>query len=75
MTLVAVFSCMPVQSFYDPSVSGTCIDSVSFYMASAILNAIHDFLILALPLPLVWRLQTTTRRKLAISSLFVIGGL
>ena len=74
-TLVAIFSCRPVQAFYDSSVSGTCIDDVQFYLATAIINMMHDFIILVLPIPLVWRLQMPMRNKLVATALFVTGGL
>ena len=38
-------------------------------------DAVTDFVILALPLPMVWRLQVDVRRKLALSGVFLLGGL
>ncbi|MCJ1373901.1 hypothetical protein MMC20_005131 [Loxospora ochrophaea] len=74
-TLVAIFSCTPVRAFYDSSVTGHCINDVHFYWASASLNVATDAIILTLPMPMVWRLQTDLRRKIGISLLFIIGGL
>ncbi len=70
-----MFPCRPVRGFYDFSVPARCIDSVKFYWAQAVLNIATDAIILVLPLPMVWRLQTTLSRKIAISLLFMLGGL
>ena len=74
-TLAAIFACSPVRGFYDSSVKARCIDDVKFYWASACLNVITDAFVLVLPMPMVWRLQTTLRRKIGLSIIFVIGGL
>lgn len=74
-TLVAIFACNPVQGFYDMSVPSTCINDVQFYWATAVLNVVTDLYILLLPMPMVWGLQTTLKRKLAIAMIFVLGGL
>ena len=74
-TLVAIFACTPVRGFYDSSVQAKCINSVQFYWASAVLNVITDFTILVLPMPVVWKLDMTSKRKVGVSLLFVVGGL
>jgi hypothetical protein len=73
--LVATFACRPVRAFYTPSVPGTCIDSVKFYWATAVLNVATDLYILILPMPIVWGIQTSLRRKVAITIIFMLGGL
>lgn len=74
-TLVAIFACTPIRGFYDFSVPAKCINTVQFYWASAVLNVITDFLILVLPMPVVWKLHMSLRRKIGVSLLFVMGGL
>lgn len=73
--LVTMFSCHPIRSFFDATVPGTCINTVHFYWATAILNVLTDVFILVLPMPTVWKMQATVQRKLAISLVFVLGGL
>lgn len=73
--LVAAFACTPIRGFYDPSVPARCIDSPSFYWANASLNVITDVIILVLPIPVVWGLQMSIRRKIEITLLFLTGGL
>ena len=65
------FTCYPIESQWDSSVEGTCIDygTVTFIMGIA--NVIIDFILLGLPLPILWKLQMSTRRKILLS--FTLG--
>ncbi|KAJ5220027.1 hypothetical protein N7468_009231 [Penicillium chermesinum] len=74
-TLAAIFGCWPVAKFWNPSLPGHCVDEVSFFRWSGIANILLDVLILCLPYPMAWRLQTTLRQKLTLSGLFLLGGL
>ena len=75
-TLVGIFACSPVKAFYDMTITDKrCINDVHFYWATAILNVVTDLYILILPMPIVWKIQTTLRRKIAISLIFILGGL
>ena len=74
-TLVAIFACRPVAGFYNSNIKATCINDVQFYWATAILNVVTDLYILVLPIPMVWRLQISFKRKLGISAMFMLGGL
>ncbi|KAI5928374.1 hypothetical protein F4810DRAFT_1123 [Camillea tinctor] len=67
------FQCTPVENFWDHDVPGTCIDQNAFYLASAIINVVGDVAVLALPLPVVWRLQTSRSKKWSLSFLFLLG--
>jgi len=55
--------------------SGHCINVEWFYRAMAIPNTLTDGLILALPMPLIWRLQLPKRQKIALCGVFLLGSL
>lgn len=74
-TLVAIFACTPVQSFYNREIAVRCIDEVAWYWSTAVLNIVTDVIILILPLPVLWSVQMSLSRKIAISILFMLGGL
>lgn len=38
-----------------------------------ILNLIQDIIVVALPMPILWRLQMATKRKVALSCVFGLG--
>ena len=70
-----VFQCYPIQANWDPAVSGRCIDFGSCVLAFGICNIVSDFTILALPLPVLWRLQVSRNQKWVLVGLFLSGGL
>ena len=72
---VAIFPCDPIRAFYDKSVDGKCINMYTTIMAQGVLTLVTDILILILPMPLVWNLRVTTRQKVGVSVVFLLGSL
>lgn len=70
-----IFSCVPVQGFWDLKIPSKCIDSTKFFIGNAIPNMFTDVCILALPMRKIWELQMTPKRKLVVSGMFLLGGL
>ena len=52
-----------------------CYEYLPMFYATAISNMIIDFLIIALPWPMIWRLQMPTRQKIAVGGIFTLGAL
>ncbi|KAK4692115.1 hypothetical protein P7C71_g5025, partial [Lecanoromycetidae sp. Uapishka_2] len=52
-----------------------CIDENMMYLAQAFSDVITDIMILAIPLPCIWALQMSTKRKLAVCGVFLLGAL
>lgn len=70
------FQCTPINYIWDKSIEGgKCIDTESFFISSAALNIVSDITILLLPIPMVWKLKINTKKKVALISLFSLGGL
>ncbi|KAM5376381.1 hypothetical protein ACJZ2D_005435 [Fusarium nematophilum] len=65
--------CLPVNGFWDFSVPATCIPSVVDWYLQSLVMIITDFAILVLPLPSIWKLNTTRREKIVILSCFSVG--
>ena len=72
--LVSIFSCHPVNGYWDRTVPATCIDSRAFYLGNAIANILTDVIILTLPVQMVWHLQTPRSQKIALTFIFGLGG-
>ncbi|OKO94387.1 hypothetical protein PENSUB_11654 [Penicillium subrubescens] len=71
-----IFQCSPISYGWDQSVGpGTCIDQTIFYRYISSFNVLTGILILALPLPLVWKLQAPKAQKIALTAVFLLGGL
>ncbi|KAL8951208.1 MAG: hypothetical protein Q9222_002811 [Ikaeria aurantiellina] len=71
--LFVSFACRPVSGGWNPLIKAKCIDSNAAILAVAILTTLTDFVILGLPLPLVWRLQLPTIRKYQLTVVFLLG--
>ncbi|KAJ5965371.1 hypothetical protein N7481_012085 [Penicillium waksmanii] len=72
-TIVSIDSCAPVSKFWDPSLPGYCIDEVAFFRWNGFANLALDILVLCLPYPMAWRLQTSVRQKLILTGIFLLG--
>ncbi|KAJ9624337.1 hypothetical protein H2204_010893 [Knufia peltigerae] len=72
------FECTPVSFFWeqwrDPS-AGTCININAGGWAAAAINIALDVAILALPVPVILRLQISRQQKLQVLSMFGVGSL
>lgn len=82
-------SCIPVSSLFlldlrdsnqvqvakqwDASIRGKCIDEVPFYFALAGTSIGLDLVIIALPLPVLWKLQLRFKQKIILAALFALG--
>lgn len=65
--------CDPIEKAWKPSTQGRCLNTGTLWMGSGISSLIIDVFILMLPLPVLWRLQMKTSRKLQISGVFICG--
>lgn len=75
--LVLTISCLPPPPITPEQPIAMLKCSISYlnnsFLAMLIVNVVLDFIILLLPLPLIWRLQTTWWRKLQLSLVFILG--
>lgn len=71
-----IFQCWPITHYYKPFEPGHCMPHQDrFFETMGSVSLITDVSILALPMPWIWRLQANLRKKLAIVSVFAMGGL
>ncbi|CAJ2509530.1 Uu.00g145560.m01.CDS01 [Anthostomella pinea] len=73
--LVAIFQCSPVALQWDKSLKGVCIDQLQYYRWISVPNVIHDLVMLAVPMPVVWKLQVSIRQKVALIFVFLVGSI
>ncbi|KAI1371685.1 hypothetical protein F4677DRAFT_450169 [Hypoxylon crocopeplum] len=67
------FLCSPIQRFWLPLMDGTCNPTSMLWIGSAVPSVIIDFLILVLPMPIIWGLRASRMRKSGITIIFVLG--
>jgi hypothetical protein len=70
---ISTCQCTPVSKAWDPSVPGSCLETFSWYLASAIFDAVLDLFVLLLPIPVLFRLQMKTSRKWMVAGAFMCG--
>ncbi|KAI1342892.1 hypothetical protein F5Y15DRAFT_371304 [Xylariaceae sp. FL0016] len=74
VVIVSIFSCTPIEGFWDSTVAEYCINSTNFYISITVPNIVFDVLTTALPIREVWKLQMHKERKMAITGVFLLGG-
>ncbi|KAJ4014006.1 hypothetical protein NW766_006256 [Fusarium irregulare] len=75
ITFVTIFPCRPVRAGWDITITDAkCIDRPAVYQATAILGAITDAMVLAIPIPVVVPLKISWRQKVGLLCFFCIGG-
>ncbi|KAI0415233.1 hypothetical protein F5X98DRAFT_229272 [Xylaria grammica] len=68
-----LFMCTPIEKNWNLSIPGTCGSTTALFIGSAVPSVVIDLIILILPLPKIWGLQTGRARKFGILIIFVFG--
>nr|XP_036578884.1 uncharacterized protein CTRU02_11138 [Colletotrichum truncatum]KAF6786267.1 integral membrane protein [Colletotrichum truncatum] len=67
--------CIPISAFWNPhTLNPKCLNQRKIFIADLSLAIITDFVILILPIPLLWGLRMSFRKKLKILVLLGAGG-
>ncbi|CAH0035078.1 unnamed protein product [Clonostachys rhizophaga] len=72
--LMSVFTCWPVNKYWEDSVEGKCLDRVTLRLAFAGVNIFNDLALVCAPLPLLNRLQMASKMKYILMGVFAAGG-
>ncbi|KAK4503637.1 hypothetical protein PRZ48_004552 [Zasmidium cellare] len=75
VTTVIVFStqCIPMEKYWAPSTPGKCISITAFFYSTNIFTIITDIVMLALPIPTVWKVPYSLPHKIGIIAAFLCG--
>ena len=73
--LIEVIDCTPrpEESWIVAQESKRCEQDKTLGYVMAAFNVLSDFYLLAIPLPIIWKLQLALRRKIGISIVFMTG--
>ncbi|KAI1125603.1 hypothetical protein F5Y10DRAFT_279366 [Nemania abortiva] len=66
-------NCIPISQYWDPKPTGWCRDTLIGDHATVFVNLVLDLAVLALPLPVLWRLRMSIRDKLTVTAMFSLG--
>ena len=67
--------CKPIAGNWDKNIPGSHCLLDHILLKLSIPNAILDWFVLLLPIVVVWNLQVSKERKLALSAVFLVGAL
>ncbi|KAJ5092169.1 hypothetical protein NUU61_007039 [Penicillium alfredii] len=71
-----IFQCRPIPYNWDKTISGgSCVEHTDIYRYVSPVNVVTGVLILVMPMPLVWRLHIPRGQKIALTVVFLLGGL
>ncbi len=70
-----IFQCRPFSAAFNLEhiLTDSCIDLQAYYWGIAISNLLMDFVLLILPLHMVWNLKLPARQKMLLSGVFLCG--
>ena len=71
--ILQVFSCTPVEKFFDPKIPGHCVSLIPPDIAWGCMNMLSDLAIAILPIPMIWKLKLPRRGKILLSLVFLSG--
>ncbi|KAK0099606.1 hypothetical protein ONS95_013497 [Cadophora gregata] len=72
--LASVFQCTPIKKAWTSKIEGTCIDKTQLRYAGHAVNLITSVWVIALPLPVLFKLSTRAREVTQIIFLVLLGG-
>jgi hypothetical protein len=79
MFIVLIVQCRPYNYFWiqhtDLAATGSCINLRAFFIANGATGVATDFIILAVPIPIVLSLRLRTIKKVAVCGIFLLGSL
>ena len=74
---LAIFYCTPIKKGWSqqvyPPIKGSCLNLRTAYIAGAAINTASDLSIVILPQPVIWHLQLSSKRKLGLCLIFLVG--
>ena len=73
-TFTMIFQCWPIRLSWISNHAEQCLDLEKLILTLTIFSIPLNFATLIVPLPLIWKLHLTKRRKFVIGLLFVLGG-
>jgi hypothetical protein len=75
LLFLAAFQCIPVRAIWDLEEQGTakCIDYIAVLRLTVVYEIIAETILFALPIPIVWKLQMKTTKKVQLLIFFSLG--
>jgi hypothetical protein len=76
VTFTVIFQCSPVNFVWNKALAGGhCINFEMFIFSTALINIITDFALVVMPVPILWKLQMPTTKKIGTCAIFLLAGI
>ncbi|KAF1958613.1 hypothetical protein CC80DRAFT_360370, partial [Byssothecium circinans] len=75
ITIIQIFLCQPIRKAYNPKTPGKCLDSKKIFITNTTIAILTDVVILASPMPIIWRLKMSFWGRIGASAALAAGGL
>lgn len=72
IVFMCIFTCWPIPGFWDKRIPAKCLPRYQ-YIIQSVGNILSDWIIFALPLPLLWRMRASLWHRLSLIMLFCLG--
>ena len=73
VVLACCLICQPFAFLWDQSIDGFCGNQKSLDLFIGAFNLVLDVATVALPMPVLWGLQTRIKKKLIVAVMFSMG--
>ncbi|KLJ11747.1 hypothetical protein EMPG_13098 [Blastomyces silverae] len=67
-------TCIPVKRFWDVTVEGSCMSRDALWLSTAIVHIVTDIILLAMPMPILIKLNLPKRQRIGLVLVFALGG-
>jgi len=74
-TFAALFQCIPIEANWTVGIRHHCVNSELGGTIISAVNVLTDFVLLVLPMPILYKLQKPWAQKAQIMGMFLLGGL
>lgn len=68
-----IFACQPIKKFWEPWIGGRCLNFKRLYIYTACINSVSDLSLLIASQRVIWNLQMSFKRRIAVSAIFFAG--
>ena len=76
LILISCFSCKPIAFWWDGTIEkGTCFNLQAIWYTISGFQLATDLAVLALPIPVLVKLQLPRKQKITLVLVFLLGGL
>lgn len=74
--ILSIWKCVPIQAAWNPFIANAkCYNIQRVFLITETINCVTDLAIVCLPVGMVRQLQLPLRHKVALSLVFLVGGL